>query len=399
MEQARPESGRWPKSTRRLFAAPLALLLVLLVALAVTGCGDDDNGDSGGSGASQASIDEAKRLLAQDEKPVEFEAAGPPIDVGDELEGKTYFQIVNGLEFPFTQGVVKGAKDAAELLGMEVVVTDGAGSTSKAARLLDQAVGRDVDIIALYGFDDAALDAPLRAAKEAGIPVVMVASQDQAAPTPDQKERGVEAVASFSYSGAGRSAANWMVADSNGDVNAVVFDVPDIGASAAEKTAFTEQLMKLCPSCKTTEVDSPLAQWQSGLPGQTTSSLQKDIDVNYLFPMYDGMVFSMIPAVNRANAQDRVKITTYNASEPLLADLKSGKPPMGSDIGGSTEWVGWALMDQGARLLTGEPPVDDVKVPNRTFTPRNMKSLDPEAGQKELYGADFEAGYRELWGK
>lgn len=381
---------------------PLSLLALLLFMLSlsvvVAGCGDDDSGDDG-SGPSKSSIAEAKELLAEDEKPVEFEPPGPPVDVGDQLEGKTYFQIVNGLEFPFTQGVVKGAKDAAEVLGMEVVVTDGAGSTSKAAKLLDQAIGRDVDIIALYGFDDAALDAPLKEAKEAGIPVVMVASQDQAPPTAEQQERGVEAVASFSYSGAGVAAANWMVADSNGKVNAAVFDVPDIGASAAEKGAFYDQLKELCPDCKTTEVDSPLAQWQSGLPGQTTSTIQKDPNINYLFPMYDGMVFSMIPAVNRANAQDRVKITTYNASEALLADIKNGKPPMGADIGGSTEWVGWALMDQGARLLTGADPVDDVKVPNRTFTARNMKDLDPDAGQEELYGADFRAGYRELWRK
>jgi len=376
---------------------PLLIAALLIAFAVVAGCGDDD--DSGGSGPSQASVDEAKRLLTEDEKPVEFEAAGPPIDVGDQLEGKTYFQIVNGLEFPFTQGVVKGAKDAAEVLGMEVVVTDGAGSTSKAARLVDQAIGRDVDALAIYGFDDAALDAPIQEAKDAGIPVVMVASQDQAPPTPEQTERGVEAVASFSYSGAGRAAANWMVADSDGEVNVVVFDVPDIGASAAEKGAFYDQLEALCPDCETTEVDSPLAQWQSGLPNQTTSAIQQDPNVNYLFPMYDGMVFSMIPAVNRANAQDRVKITTYNASEPLLADIKNGKPPMGSDIGGSTEWVGWALMDQGARLLIGEDPVDDVKVPNRTFTERNMSGLDPAAGQQELYGADFKAGYMELWGK
>jgi ribose transport system substrate-binding protein len=385
---------------RRTFL--FALLSVVVLAFVVAGCGDDDdsNGGGGGSGSSsEASVDRAKELLAEDEKPVEFKDPGPPIEPGDELEGKTYFQIVNGLEFPFTQGVVKGAKDAAEELGMEVVVTDGAGSTSKAARLIDQAIGRDVDALAIYGFDDAALDAPIKEAEEAGIPVVMVASQDQAPVTDEQKERGIDGIASFSYSDAGRSAANWMVADSGGDVNAVVFDVPDIGASAAEKGAFYDQLEQLCPDCETSEVDSPLAQWQSGLPNQTTSAIQKDPDVNYLFPMYDGMVFSMIPAVNRINAQDRVQITTYNASEPLLADIKQGKPPMGSDIGGSTEWLGWALVDQGARLLLGEDAVDDVRVPNRTFTGRNMKDLDPDAGQEELYGADFRSGYMELWGR
>lgn len=375
-----------------------AIAATLLVALAA-GCASDDSGDGGDAAADDAAVAEAKRLLAADERPVEFGAPGPPLDVGDRLEGMTYFQIVNGLEFPFTQGVVKGAREAAELLGMDIVVTDGAGSASKAARLVDQAIGRDVDALAIYGFDDAALDAPISAAEEAGIPVVMVASQDQAPPTAEQRERGVEAVASFSYSGAGRSAANWMVADSEGDVNAVVFDVPDIGAAAPERNAFLDQLEQLCPSCESTVVESPLAQWQSGLPSQTTSAIQRDPDVNYLFPMFDGMVFSMIPAVNRANAQDRVSITTYNASEPLLADIKAGNPPMGSDIGGSTEWLGWALIDQGARLLTGADPVDDVEVPNRTFTERNLADIDLDAGQVELYGADFKAGYRELWGR
>lgn len=384
--------------TRAVMRSAALLSFVLAFALGMAGCGGGGGG-GGGTAASSADVAQATSLLAEAEKPVKFEAPGPPIDVGDQLKGKTYFQIVNGLEFPFTQGVVKGAKEAAALLGMNVVVTDGAGSVSQAARLIDQAVGRSVDIIAIYGFDDAALDAPISEAKNAGIPVVMVASQDQAPPTEEQKARGVEAIASFSYSGAGRDAANWMVADSGGNVSVVVFDVPDIGSAAPEKNAFVDQLKKLCPDCKSRIVDSPLAQWQSGLSSQTTSAIQRDPNVNYLFPMFDGMVFSMIPAVSRANAQDRVKITTYNASEALLQDLKDNKPPMGSDIGGSTEWCGWALMDQGVRLLLGQPPAGDVKIPNRTFTSRNTKDLDVGAGQEVLYGADFRAGYRELWGK
>jgi ribose transport system substrate-binding protein len=385
----------------RRLGLPTLVVLLALASAVLSACGEDDSPapQNDGAAAGGDKVPEAREALAAAEEPVQFEAAGAPIELGDEMKGKTLFFMANGLEFPFSQGVLNGVRDAAKVVGAEVVVTDSAGSVSKASKLIDQAIGRAADVILLMGLPDSALDAPIRAAKEAGIPVIPFATQDQKPLTQEQKDRGVSAIVSFSYTGAGEAAADFMVADSDGDVNAVVFDVPDIGAAEPEKTGFINRLKELCPDCKVTEVKSPLAQWQSGLPGQVTSAIQRDPDVNYLFGLFDGMVFTMIPAVNRANAQDRVKVVTYNASEPLLKDLKADTPPMGANIGGSTEWMGWALVDQTARLVLGEPPVDDPKIPNRSFTQRNTKDLDIAGGQEELFGADFRAGYTELWGR
>jgi len=391
-----------PPHGRGVRAALAVGLALAVVALAACGSDDDDGGGGGGGGGEGgggADVQQAKRLVAEAEAPVEFEAPGPAVEFGDELRGKTYFQIVNGLEFPFIQGMVAGVKEAAEATGMNIVVTDGAGSTSKAARLIEQAVGREVDAIALYGFSPNALTAPIRGAKDAGIPVVVTVGQDSTAVPPELKEIGVAGIASYSYTGAGRELANYVIADSEGEAKVTIFDVPEIDASALEKGGFLEQMEKLCPDCETTTVDAPLAQWQSGLPSQTASAIQKDPNVDYLFPMFDGMVFSMIPSVNRVGAQDRVSIVSNNASQPLLKDIQSGKPPMAADVGVSTHWLGWALMDQAGRLLVGEPPVDDAKVPLRLFTEKSLRGVDLEANESTWYGdADFRGEYRRLWG-
>jgi ribose transport system substrate-binding protein len=360
------------------------------------GCGSDDDG---GGSAEGADVAQAKKLVAQAEAPVEFEAPGPAMDLGDQLKGKTYFQIVNGLEFPFIQGMVDGVKEAAGVTGMNVVVTDGAGSTSKAARLIEQAIGRDADAIALYGFSPNALTAPIRAAKDAGIPLIATVGQDSTAVPPDLQEIGVAGIVSYSYTDAGRELANYVVADSEGNAKTAIFDVPEIDAAALEINGFMSQLKKLCPDCETTTVKAPLAQWQSGLPSQTSSVIQKDPNINYLFPMFDGMVFSMIPSVNRVNAQDRVSIVSNNASQPLLKDIQDDKPPMAADVGVSTHWLGWGLMDQAARLLTGEEPVANAKIPIRLFTNKNTKDIDLDAEESTWYGGvDFRGDYQKLWG-
>jgi len=398
-DHPRARSGEPPR--RHGVRAILVALTACLALVSLGACGDDDadSSSAGGSGGGEASAEvaEARKAVRALEAPVEFVAPGPAIEVGDSLRGDTIYVVANGLNFPFVQAMLGALKQGADAVGAKVVAVDGAGDTTKAAQLVERGVGRNVDAIVIQSFPAEQLTAALRSAKAASIPVVELTGRDPQAPPASLREVGVEAIASFCYTCAGQQMAQFAVADTDGDVNAVLFDVPEIGVSKLERQGFTSELKELCPDCQVKVVDAPLAQWNKDLPSLTTSVLQRDPNVNYLVPLYDSMIALMEPAVARAQATD-VKVVSYNATEPALTMLEDGQLVAG-DVGGMNAWLGWAAMDQIARLATDNEPAADVEIPHRIFTADNIDSIDLSAPETEWYGdLDLAAEYTKLWG-
>jgi ribose transport system substrate-binding protein len=331
-------------------------------------------------------------------QPVRFTPAGPAIKVGSKLRGKTIYVVANGLNFPFVQAMLGALKEGAHLVGAKVIAVDGAGDASKASNLVEQGVGRKVDLIVIQSFPAEQLTASLKSAKAAGIPVVEVSGRDPQNPPAALSAVGVKAIASFCYRCAGEQMAQFAVANTAGQVNSVLFDVPEIGVSALEREGYTSELKKLCPSCKVKVVQAPLAQWTKGLPSLTTSVLQRDPNVNVLVPLYDAMVSIMEPAVAAAQASGNVQVVTYNATRPALTMLKK-KNLVTGDVGGMNAWLGWATMDQIARLLSGNQPVADTKIPHRLFASESIASVALTKPEPTWYGAlDLATEYGKLWG-
>ncbi len=389
-----------PHAPRRGTLLTLFALVAAIAALTLAACGgDDEDTTSNGSGGGSASggVDEAKQAIADLEKPVTFTAPGPKFEVGDSLKGKTIYVVANGLNFPFVQAIVGALEDGAELTGAKIVAVDGAGDAAKAAKLVEQGVGRDVDAIVIQSFPAEQLTAALKTAKAADIPVIELSGRDPQLPPASIADVGVGAIASFCYTCAGEQMAQFAVADSGGDVNAVLFDVPEIGVSKLERAGFESELKKLCPDCTVKVVDAPLAGWNKDLPSLTTSVLQRDPSVNYLVPLYDSMISIMEPAIATAQAED-VKVVSYNATQPALQMLADGKLVAG-DVGGMNAWLGWAAMDQIARLASDNPPAEDTQIPHRIFTAENIDSIDLSKPETTWYGdLDLSAEYGALWG-
>jgi ribose transport system substrate-binding protein len=351
-----------------------------------------------GSGTANG-VAEAKRIVAQQSKPVKWQKPGPAIQVGTQLQGKTVYFLANGLNFPFVQDMLSGVKQAAKLLGMKVMTGDGAGSSAKAGQLVQQAVAQQVAVIIDEGFPDTQIAAPLSAAKAAGIKVIEFGGGDPRLPNASERKNGVSAIATFCYTCAARSMADLAIAQSNGKVDAVVYNVPGISVAPPMTQAIRSEFRRLCPSCKVKVVDAPLAQWSTLLPSLTSSAIHSDPSVNYLLPLFDSMFALIRPAVIQAGAASRVKMISYNATPPGMADLKKGNQLVSGDVGGAPAWLGWATLDQAARLLTGHPALASEKIPNRIFTPANVKSVNLKKPSGTWYGpVDFAKEYRHLWG-
>jgi len=386
-----------PRSTLlRAIAVVLALVLALLAAdWSASASSAPVHSKATGSAL-------AKQLVARAQRPVSFTRPGPALHLTKaartKLRGKMIYYVANGLNFPFTQALLSGFRQAAGLVGVRIVAVDGAGQASQASRLIDQGVARKAAIIVIQSFPANQLTAAIQDAKRARIPVIEEFEADPQRPPPSERAIGVSATSTFCYSCAGRQVADLAVANLGTKVNAVVFNVPEIGVSSLERDGFTREMKLLCPTCKVSSVDAPLATWNTQLGKLTSSVLQRDQSVNFLFPLFDSMIAIMKPSILSANAQNRVKIGSYNATLPAMQELKVGNTVIG-DVGGMNAWVGWGTMDQVLRLLTGRTPVPNENVPNRTFTKTNIGSVNLKQNETTWYGAvRFRAKYRRLWG-
>lgn len=370
----------------------LAALLVCIATVASACGGSSSPGPSGTSNAS--GVAEAKQLLSTEEQAVSPKPNLPAVNV--KVQNKKIFYIACGMSFAFTQEVLVGVNAAAAAAGLPVtVIGDSGGDPSKASPLIDQAISRKADAIMLQCIDPSSVSAALGDAQKAGIPVVSIAALN-AGPPP----AGIAANASFDYTDINKRLAHWVVADSNGKASVVYVGSSSFsGVNGAAIKAFGDELTRLCPTCKTKQFDSPLPQWQTGLPSLATSAINSDPTVNYVVPVVDAMVLFMKPAIIEAGAQSRVKMASWGASlGDMQAVAKSGDPEV-ADVGADIQRLGWGAFDEVYRLLAGVKPVDSEEIPLRTFDHTNIKTIDLGQSESTWYGGfDYRTYYKQLWG-
>lgn len=343
-------------------------------------------------------VSEATAASKALEAPVNFTPPGPKFNAGNALSGKTIYAIVSGESAAFVQEFIKGMKDGAAVLGANVEVQDSGYDPTKASELIDKGVALGAKVIVTQSVDSSAVAASLKGAKSANIPVIEATSRDAGPPGAEMEALGVKAISSFCYSCAGRQMADFAVSSTNGNVNALLYNVPGIVVSERMVKGFTDELTRLCPSCIVKVVDAPAANWETNLASLTTSNLQTNPNINILVPVFDAMVGMIEPAIASSGLKG-VSIVTYNATAPALAMLAAGELVTG-DVGGSPYWLGWATIDQAARLASGNHAADDVAVPHRLFDAKNIKQINLSAPQQSWYGSfDLSAQYKGLWGK
>jgi ribose transport system substrate-binding protein len=351
-----------------------------------------------GNAAAAAMVPDATAASDALEATVKFTPPGPSFKAGDALSGKTIYAIVSGESAAFVQEFIKGMRDGAAVLGANVEVQDSGYDPTKASELIDKGVALGAAVIVTQSVDSSAVAASLKGAKTANIPVIEATSRDAGAAGADLEALGVKAISSFCYTCAGKQMADFAVSSTNGNVNALLYNVPGIVVSERMVKGFTDELAHLCPSCSVKLVDAPAANWETNLASLTTSNLQTNPNINILVPVFDAMVGMIEPAIASSGLKG-VSIVTYNATAPALGMLAAGKLVTG-DVGGSPYWLGWATVDQAVRLATGNKPVADVAVPHRLFDAKNVKQINLAKPQQSWYGSfDLAAQYKALWGK
>ncbi len=109
---------------------------------------------------------------------------GAPFDAS-KAKGKSIWYVSLSLSIPFEQYMAQGIKQGAKLVGAKGVGFDGKFSAADAARGIRLAVQSKASVIMLGGVEPSLVAPALADAKKAGIPVIMVNTQD---PGPMRKD-------------------------------------------------------------------------------------------------------------------------------------------------------------------------------------------------------------------
>ena len=68
-----------------------------------------------------------------------------------------------------------------------------------------------------------------------------------------------------------------------------------------------------------------------------------------------------------------------------------------SDVGQSSAWDGWALVDQALRAGLGLPPEANPNIPLRLVTAAQLQGAN-SSSDSAIYGTSFVQGFKKLWG-
>lgn len=393
----RKPRGRGAGRTSWLLLVGLAALLSLGLILA--GCGDDDDDSGGGdtAGATAAAgggAEEAQAIVDQwVQPPTEFTFTGEPFDASA-ADGKKVWYISVNNSIPVLTLWSDTLTTAVEPYGVDVTVFDGKGQVAEFQRGMEQAIAANADVIALMSIDPALLSAQIQAAEAAGIPVVTTQSGRPAQPTIP----GVVAEVSFDYEQVGKIIAAWAVADKGGPVNALVVSANlGVPSSPVETAGIVDEIARLAPESEVKVEDRDVTKWGAPLQSLASSSLNQDPELEYILPLYDGMTVSVLAGVAQANANDRARVASFNAT-PGIVDSLAKDTPLKADVGGANIWWAYGLADQLMRVLTGNEPVVESEIPLRLFTTENIGEVDLATIEETGYGTvDFVAEYERLW--
>jgi ribose transport system substrate-binding protein len=384
----------------RTKVSPIVLVALVVSLVAATGALASKPGPLASKRATGGSNVALATQLAQSiMKPVKWTAPGPAISVGKKLSGDKV-ELVAAVDNQFSETAGKAMQAAGTAAGVTVTTDYTNGTLPAIESGIQAAITSRAKALVILSVPTGEIEQPLKNAIAHGIRVIQMGEHDPGPLNTVEKAVGVVADITGCYSCAGRDIADFVVSESKGDAHALFINSPDIGDANAESEAFTAQMHKLCPkNCSVQTVGIDVANWATQISSNVSSAIAAHPDINFVVPVFDTMEVFVTPAIKAANASNRVKLASFNASEAQMKEMQTGaKPTWIADGGYDLKWWGWAAMDDVYRVLLHKAALPSEAVPLRFFTQASIKSYNVAGSQDPWYGdPKYVSGFEKLW--
>jgi ribose transport system substrate-binding protein len=347
---------------------------------------------AGSAAAADAKLDEARALLDSAKQLPTFTAPGPAFDAKACMAGKKVYVIPLTAENPFNVEIGKAQKEAADLIGFDMTVSQNQLNVDQWVQGVTTAMKEGYDVIDIQGgIPPEAMGPQLAEARKAGIKIAATHLYD----VTQKPSELVDGNFAMDYTRAGQLMAAWAMDKTDGKVDAVIIGSDEIIPTAAFVKAIKDYFDANCPDCKYKYVNVPVVEWGSQIQSEVQSALVADPGINYILPIYDSMSGFVVPALTLSNRED-VRIASYNGT-PFILDMIRDGDLMEMDVGESLAWVGWSSVDGIMRMLCDKGTVSKLNTPLYLFDDSNVKS----AGVPATYGGYGDGqvdGFKKLWG-
>lgn len=330
---------------------------------------------------------------AATETPADFQGPTTPVAAPKQVKvaAITCLSILSGCVSPAT-----GAEEAAKSLGWEVRIFDGGGSPDKQNTQMLNAISWGADIILNIAIDPNAVQAGLKAAQDAGVPVG-AGSNGLASPNPPIEPEPGKLGYAFDvgpdYAALGTKAAQWIIADSAGTANIVIYGDKTFPSVTALQKGLESGLAE-CTTCTVQPIQYFTGdQIATVLPQSIVSYLQQNPDVGYLFLPYDPAAAGIVPALDAAGLNN-IKLISVLGSQENLNFIREGRIQV-ADAAYDNLYMGYALLDQVARTLT-KNPLWEPQGENLPYVVLDKTNVPP-AGDDWHASFDYKGSYESLW--
>ncbi|OJU85048.1 MAG: hypothetical protein BGO11_15635 [Solirubrobacterales bacterium 70-9] len=293
--------------------------------------------------------------------------------------------------------IAEGIEEAGEAAGVTVKVFDGQGETTTQNKQILNAISWGAEAIILEAIDPTTVQTGLAAAQKAGI-VVGGAVNGTNSPNKTRKPPAGDVWTSFDvgvdYKLAGEYEASWIIADSEGKANTVVYGTKEFPALPPQ----TEGVMETLEACEGCTTDGPIYFLSSSLATnfgeEVVGYLRTHPEVEYIFCPYDPAAPAMVTAIETAGLGEKVKLVSLLGNEQNLEFIRN-EEVQAADGSYDELYVGWAVVDQALRVLDGQKPFEP-QGENIPFQLVDKNNLPPE-GQAYKAPFEFRPEFEKLW--
>ena len=385
---------------RRQLSALLLPVLIGTLAACTTPATPSSTTPTGDASSSAVPAEVTAALASAAQEPT-FTAPGPAFDAS-KARGKTIMSIPITSQIPYIVAVDKVQEQIAGQLGVKWIECTNQGAVPEWVNCMNQAIAQKVDLINLSQLPNPAnLQPQIKAARAAGIDVISTHGPDpETYPPGTVPEAGTANLTSYvvgPFVQVAQLQADFAISDSGGKANALIVAPPEVLSAPGHVQAIKDEFAKHCPGCKVSVLEVPIADWATKLVPQMQASLTKDPGIDYMLPIYDGMVSFANSAITSSGRRGQIKIATYNGNPDVLsAMLKSDTVAM--DLGESVAWLAMADLDTQLRILSGVEPIKDQKTPVRMYTKDNVAAAGTPPTFDGGFGDSYVSGYSALWG-
>jgi ribose transport system substrate-binding protein len=322
---------------------------------------------------------------ATTKRKLELPSTAPPLE---KVKGKSVWFIAAGLQFEVVANIAKGFEQAATTAGLVPVVYDGRANVSGWNAGVEAAVAQKAGAIILHGVDPKLVSGPLEEAQKAGIPVIDSTNGSNRAPL----LLGLKAHVSFDYSQHGIWAANYALHESGCQGSIGLVYTPVFTAQVEIRDAAQKVIAEKCPSCRfvVQEIAAPKVATEGGQI--VLSMVRRNPNMKVIITTADLYARVFVPPLEAEHSS--VKLVGWEGHPTNLGYIKERKIQTAGTVWPPAQLYGWLQVDQVARLMAGEPPVEIVG-PIHFTTSDTITTVEAEHALNQ----DFPERFKKYWGR